>query len=190
MQTFIIEHLEPRLYPWCELEYRHISSIVGKNNLLFTNIRSASAAAKLQKIGRVEKKSVSELLLKKACLLDPEADKLLTPADGKKFDFFVFGGILGDDPPKERTKELLTSKMPEVETRNLGPKQMSTDTAVLVTKKIIDGTQLGKIKFIDGAIVQIQEGEEVILPYRYVKQDGKPFLAPGIETLLRKRKQF
>ncbi len=35
---FIIEHLEPELYPWCLIEYKHISKIVGKNNLIYTNI--------------------------------------------------------------------------------------------------------------------------------------------------------
>ena len=35
---FIIEHLEPELYDWCLIEYEHISKIVGKENLIFTNI--------------------------------------------------------------------------------------------------------------------------------------------------------
>ena len=36
---YIIEHLEPKLWEWCILEYEHISQTVGKDNLWFTNIR-------------------------------------------------------------------------------------------------------------------------------------------------------
>ncbi|PIY60292.1 hypothetical protein COY95_02530 [Candidatus Woesearchaeota archaeon CG_4_10_14_0_8_um_filter_47_5] len=35
---FIIEHMEPELYPWCLLEYRHISQIVGKGQVVFTKV--------------------------------------------------------------------------------------------------------------------------------------------------------
>ena len=37
---FVIEHLESELYEWCLIEYEHISKIVGKDNLTFTNIKS------------------------------------------------------------------------------------------------------------------------------------------------------
>ena len=36
-QIYVIEHLEPRIYRWCVIEYKHISKIVGKENLWFTN---------------------------------------------------------------------------------------------------------------------------------------------------------
>src|SRR3989344_4588506 len=38
-QIYIIEHLEQKLWPWCVIEYKHISKIAGKNNLWFTNIK-------------------------------------------------------------------------------------------------------------------------------------------------------
>ena len=103
MPVFIIEHLEPRVYKWCRIEYAHISSFVGKKNLFFTNTKSAV----LRKLGKVNPKSVRKLHLEKACILDPEAKQTLTPSLAKKFNYFIFGGILGDDPPKERTKEAL-----------------------------------------------------------------------------------
>jgi len=37
--VYIIEHLEPKLFPWCMIEYKHISKTVGKSNLWFTNIK-------------------------------------------------------------------------------------------------------------------------------------------------------
>lgn len=39
-------------------------------------------------------------------LLDMRAEKELEPSDFENYDLFVFGGILGDHPPQDRTKEL------------------------------------------------------------------------------------
>ena len=40
---FIIEHLEPELYKWCLIEYRHISEIVDKDGAIFTSINKKDA---------------------------------------------------------------------------------------------------------------------------------------------------
>jgi len=177
---FVVEHLEPKLYAWCLLEYAHISKVVGKKNLMFTNIKSD--ASKLESLGDVSKASVRNLKLQRACILDPTAKKTLTPKEAKKFDHFIFGGILGDNPQRFRTKKELTSvlKMPAY---NLGDKQMSTDTAVIVCKKIVDGKKLEDLEFIEE--YEIKEGEGYrILPYRYLVERGKVVFAPGLRKLL------
>jgi len=184
---YIIEHLEPRLYKWCILEYKHISEIVRKNNLIFTNIKSGSD--KLKGLGKIYRESIKELDLKRVCILDPFAEKILSFKDKEKFDYLVFGGILGDFPMKKRTKKELSDKM-NVEKRNLGKKQMSTDTAVYVAKGIIEGKKLEDFKFQDEIEVEIKEGESVILPFRYVVEKGKPILPKGFVEFLKKRKQF
>ena len=61
MPAFIIEHLEPKMWPWCIIEYRHISKIVGKNNLIITNTKPCKA---LKNCAKLIKSSVSELKLK------------------------------------------------------------------------------------------------------------------------------
>src|SRR3989344_2037027 len=140
---FIIEHLEPKLYEWCLIEYKHISKLVGKKNLIFTNIKNQKDISKLRKLGSVKKESVAELKLNKACLLDPKASKTLN----------------------------------HNQIRNLGKRQMSTDTAVLVTKTIAKGKPLNKINFIDEPSITIKKGkfnEEIILPYRYVARNNRP----------------
>ena len=71
----------------------------------------------------------------KVCLLDPKAPKVLAPEDADAFDCFLYGGILGDDPPRDRTGEL---RKLGFEGRHLGPKQMTTDTAVAVTKMVVE----------------------------------------------------
>ena len=185
MAVFVIEHLEPKVYPWSKLEYAHISSFVGKKNLMFTNTKSSA----LKKIGMVEPKSIKKLRLEKACVLDPEAKATLTPQIAKKYDYFIFGGILGDDPPKERTKAELTKFLP-YPAYSLGKEQMSTDTAVIVAKRIIEGKKLSELKFQQEIEVEISEGESVHLPYKYLIIKGKVLLAPGIAEMLKKQKRF
>jgi ribosome biogenesis SPOUT family RNA methylase Rps3 len=183
---YVIEHLEPEAYDWCLVEYKHISKIVGAGNLIFTNVKKGKE--KLKALGEVHDSSVKELNLKNACVLDPEAGKTLSTAD-KKFDYLIFGGILGDFPPKKRTGIELSSKL-DFEKRNLGKEQMSTDTAVYVSKKIIEGKKLSDIKFKDEIELDVDEGESVELPYRYVIEDGKPVLPDGFVEFLRNREEF
>jgi len=89
-----------------------------------------------------------DIPLEQVCLLDPKASLALTPSDGDagKFTWFLFGGILGDDPPRDRTAELRALGFP---TRHLGPVQMTTDTALGVTKRVIvDRVPLDEIPYI------------------------------------------
>jgi ribosome biogenesis SPOUT family RNA methylase Rps3 len=185
MATFVIEHLEPRLYKWSLLEYTHISEKVCKKNLLFTNTNSK----KLQKLGKTSKNSVTKLKLEKACVLDPEAPQTLTPTLARKFQYFIFGGILGDYPPKKRTSSSLTIKL-SCPAFNLGKEQMSTDTAVLVVQKITQGKKLSQLQFQQGLALKVAEGEEVILPYQYLVEKGKPVVTPGLKEMLKKQKSF
>ena len=185
MVRFIIEHMEKEMYDWCVMEYKHISQIVGKDNLIFTNVNKGME--KIQGLGEIKKEPVENLSIIRVCVLDPDANKKLVP--GEKFDNYVFGGILGDNPPRARTKDLVF-RMPKAERRHLGPKQMSTDTAVLVTKLISDGKHIEDIKFKDNVEISIKPGESVILPYRYVMQNRKPVLAPGLIETLKKQKGF
>jgi len=187
MAIFVIEHLEPKMYPWCLLEYKHMSEIVGEQNLIFTNVKSG--ADKLKKLGEVKEESVKELKLQRACILDPSAKKLLTPEDKKKYDYFIFGGILGDNPQRFRTKRDLTSKL-KLPAFHLGPKQMSTDTAVYVTKKILEGTPLEKLKFVEEIEFEDKDGCFVGLPFRYVVEKGKIITAKGLKEFVLKHQRL
>jgi ribosome biogenesis SPOUT family RNA methylase Rps3 len=40
------------------------------------------------------------------CFMDMRAEKVLAPEDLQKFEFLIFGGILGDHPPQDKPKEL------------------------------------------------------------------------------------
>ena len=181
---FVIEHVEQKLSKWCLLEYAHISEIVGKNHLWFSHVSRPSKA--LLALGSVISESARELAMKNPCVLDPEARKVLTGEDCKRFTHLIFGGILGDDPPQQRTRGIFPDT--KVERRNLGHIQMSTDTAVAVAKKISEGTPFSKLKFKDILEIELKIGESVILPYRYLLVNGKPLLPKGLLDLLKKKR--
>src|SRR3989344_709604 len=109
----IIEHTDDEVYDWSYIEYRHISSFVGKKNLIFTNLerknKKIKGYEKLKDLGEPKENNIKELKIEiekkycKICLLDPRAKKTLSPKDKKEFGIFLFGGILGDNPPRGRT---------------------------------------------------------------------------------------
>ncbi len=181
---YVIEHLEPRLFRWCMLEYVHISDIAGRANVIFTNIREKDAT-KLESYGTVSTGRVKELGLKNACVLDPFAKKTLSSDD--HFDYLVLGGILGDEPMQKRTGAELDI---DAERRNLGKAQFSTDTAVYVAEHIKHGGKMSELEFQDDIEIDIRDGESVILPFRYVVKEGSPILPDGLVDFLKKRKGF
>lgn len=190
---FVIEHLEPKLYDWCLIEYRHISKIVGKDNLIFTNIKNKNDIKKLKKFGNVFRKSISSLNLKNICVLSQYSKSTLKIKDKNKFQYFIFGGILGDNPAKKRTDVIirdLKNKNIDFEMRNLGSKQMPTDVAVFVTKKILNGKKLDDFKFVDELEIEINDNESVTLPFRYAVDYNKVIISEKLVEHLRKRKEF
>ena len=217
MSIYIIEHLEPELFPWCILEYKSISKIVGKNNVWFTNIQKKDVA-KLSKYGKVFVESVKELpnpaacntyiskssfsktrwvggrgkeqkLNKKSiCILDPEAPRLLSPKE--KFDFFVFGGILGDNPPRKRTQPELSRFFPEWEKRNIGKAQFSTDNAVFVVHEIEKGKKFEKMKFQDVISIKTGKYDSVELPYLYPLVNNKGRISRKLVSYIKKHPAF
>ncbi len=187
---FVIEHLEPKIGKWASFEYENISKIVGKENLIFTNLKRKNKF--LESLGKSEKKRIFELGIPedKICILDPDAKEILTPNDSKEFEYFIFGGILGDNPPRKRTGPELSSFIPNAEKRHIGNRQMSTDNAVLTTKMILDGKKFEEIKFIDDPEIQFDEFRFLELPYRYVDINGKPQMSEKLFKFLKNKKGF
>jgi len=120
--------------------------------------------------------------LESVCLLDPKAASPLAPQDGKQFQWFLFGGILGDDPPRDRTSELRAHGFPS---RHLGEVQMTTDTALAVTKTVVvDKVPLEEIPYVDFPTITFNRNESVEMPFRYISRNGEPVLPPGMRELL------
>ncbi|KAJ9061321.1 hypothetical protein DSO57_1021780 [Entomophthora muscae] len=172
-----------------------MANIVGGDNLIFTNVTEVDISKMPKNINpsNCHKASIEGLNLdiKKVCLLDQEASKVLSPEDIEEFDYLLFGGILGDEDTeameclvKDRTSELRKLGFP---TRHLGAAQMTTDGAVLTSKIILeDKIPFEEIKFVDHPEVKVSKNESTIMPFRYVMDSkGKPIMAPGMVELFK-----
>jgi ribosome biogenesis SPOUT family RNA methylase Rps3 len=107
--TFIVEHLDPELESWQALEYRAIYQECTASGATFilSGVADPEAVQKQLQIplSSIQKSGIDKLYptpedRKKVCLLDPKGAKDICPEDGEEFDAFLFGGILGDDPPR------------------------------------------------------------------------------------------
>ncbi|KAK7682807.1 hypothetical protein QCA50_014191 [Cerrena zonata] len=198
---------------WVELEYKHMQDLAGpQSEVHFTHLSQRSCET-LQTLfsptptslssvpvddapptkgkakGYAHPEGVLELMkskyvpIEKVCLLDPKATEELSPKDGDgRFEWFLFGGILGDDPPRDRTSELRVLGFPG---RHLGPVQMTTDTALGVTKIVVeDKIKLGDIKFINFPTIRFNAKESVEMPFRYIANGEEPILPPGMREHL------
>ncbi|KAA8652238.1 hypothetical protein EYZ11_002307 [Aspergillus tanneri] len=209
--TIVVEHLDPELGDWSALEYSCIareSHTAGSRFLLSSVPTSLQMPEDLAttKGFEVEHRSIEEIFAdrkSRVCLLDPSAQVELSPADGEIFDVFLFGGILGDDPPRgkfyaeingptlanlmdaDRTSEL---RKKGYAGRRLGPKQMTTDTAVRVTRMVVhEKVPLEQIQYVDYPEILINEHERTEMPFRYVKGDhGQPIMPQGMIDLIKK----
>lgn len=188
MAIFIIEHLDKEIGEWHIIEYGHISEIV-QGKVWFTNVKDKDFD-KLEGFGKVISDSVKDIKLDNICVLDPESNKTLSPEEASGFDYFVFGGILGDYPPKKRTKEELTKFIKNSEVRNIGKKQMSTDNAVYTVKQIMQGRKLEDLKFKDKISIKINEIESVDLPFRYNLVKGKPLMSDKLVEYIKSNPGF
>ncbi|KAG0222674.1 hypothetical protein BGW41_005874 [Actinomortierella wolfii] len=183
-------------------------SLVGPEHIYFTALTPKTLAEMPEDLAKAHCHTEDILTMgdriphDKVCLLDPASPHVLAPEDGDKYDFFLFGGILGDDPPRDRTGEL---RKLGFATRHLGPVQMTTDTAVHVTRRVVeDKIPLDQIPFIDHPEIKIGKKESIIMPFRYIalppkessgeKAEGdkpkpkqpKPLIPPGMKELLKK----
>ncbi|MCS7385625.1 MAG: SAM-dependent methyltransferase [archaeon GB-1867-005] len=187
----VIEHLEPFLSRWLWLEYRHVSQMVGWDNLIFTNVRGDWECEKLSELGRVERNSVVELIGEGVfshddfIILDPNSPALLCRRDFSCRRGVIVGGILGDYPPRSRTRYFLTSRLPMCVARSLGPHQFSIDGAVYVALKVYGGAELSEVPIQVGFTIKDGEHHEIYLPYAYPLVDGSPLVAPGLIEYLK-----
>ncbi|KAF8961437.1 SAM-dependent RNA methyltransferase [Flammula alnicola] len=204
--SYVIEHMEEdedttkAIPPWVELEYAHMRMLAGPDaHVQFTSLSQSSCNFLNSAFASTSGRSLSKFschrdgvldLMKKAgmplekvCLLDPKAEKELSPEDDDgRFQWFLFGGILGDDPPRDRTAELRVRGFP---TRHLGPVQMTTDTALGVTKLVVnDHIPLNKIPYVDHPTIKFNAKESVEMPFRYIADGNEPILPPGMKKHL------
>lgn len=196
---YVIEHMESGFTEWVILEYSRIIKDVGKDNLFLVSLPPSTTEADIPKplldLGlQWTTEDIVPFLLEtqgasdksELCLLDPRAEIDLQPADISNFKYFIFGGILGDHPPRDRTSEL-KNKL-QCPTRRLGNLQMTTDTAVRTTQIILEKqTPFEEIKFIDYPEIRFNKHEATEMPFRYVlDSSNNPIFPEGMIELIHK----
>ncbi|MBS7624263.1 MAG: SAM-dependent methyltransferase [Candidatus Bathyarchaeia archaeon] len=175
---FVIEHLESEVGRWLYFEYENSSRIVGRDKLVFTNVRRAEDARILSGLGTVKYESFIEIFSpEKIIILDPKARERLRSEDFAGREAVIIGGILGDHPPKGRTRKLITSRAPTATSRNIGRGQFSIDGAVYVAKLVSMGVKLEDIPVKRGLRIKMSDKAEIYLPYMYPLHDGKPVIS-------------
>ncbi len=188
----IIEHLEDHFSLWLRAEYKHAKQLAGER-LIFTNLGEFLANAREENLCPCFSESVTELhgILyndpAKVIILDPLAEKLLEPREAANAEALVIGGILGDNPPRGRTRRLLTQRARHMLARNLGPHQLSIDGAVYVALRVMGGTSLGEIPLVHRPRLYVDIGGlevEIELPFSYPLVDGEPLIPDEVKELL------
>jgi len=189
MTYFVIEHLEPVVSKWMWFEYKNVSRIVGRENLIITNVKDDRERRKLSTIALlVFRESITETFLienNDLIVLDPQALKELKPSDFSDKTVVVIGGIMGDFPPKGRTKALLCNRLPKAIKRNLGSLQFSIDGAAYIAKMISEGHELAEIPIVEGLEIEVSDKHSIILPYGYPLVNGKPLISEELLEYLK-----
>jgi ribosome biogenesis SPOUT family RNA methylase Rps3 len=186
--SVIIEHLEPVLGEWIWLEYKHASNMVGREEILFTNVKNRKEASKLREIGEVEYESIVNLKnsMSPMIVLDPQTLEQLSAKDFGDNTSLIIGGILGDYPARGRTTQAITSKMRNSQSRSLGAHQFSVDGAVYMALQVASGKEIGKIPVKVGIEVIVSKRHTNVLPFAYPLTKGKPLLTPGLRQYLKR----
>ena len=187
VRAFVIEHLEPVVSKWVWVEYKHASEIVGRSRLIITNVEDPREREVLSRIaGEVLEESIADLPLPRSSIvvLDPQGARELVPEDFESETYVVVGGIMGDCPPRGRTKELLTSRLPGARIRTLGDRQFSVDGAVYVAKRISEGARLEEIEVADELEIVVTESFSIILPFAYPLVEGRPLVSEELVDYL------
>ena len=186
-----IEHLEPKLGAWLLCEYENASKILGKDSILFANMKDARERSKLRRLGEVRRESVLEIFpCERLLILDPRALKRLKPMDIKD-RVIVIGGILGDHPPRGRTERLLTDFAPDAIARNIGKWQFTIDGSAHVAKEVAKGKELDEVPIQRGLVIRRRlrpsGWHEIRLPYAYPVVGGVPLISKRLVEYLTRR---
>ncbi|MBM4247858.1 MAG: hypothetical protein FJ149_00130 [Euryarchaeota archaeon] len=186
LRRLYIENCE-RYSEWLMLEYRHcIQSWPGA---VFTNVGDRRLFEALSPLAETRRSSLSRLASfapRSTIVLDPAASAPLTTGDLDRAGALVVGGILGSEGFTGKTGRLLTGRL-GCRARNLGPTQLSIDSAVVVCRLVALGLGLGRIRLSTELEIEHGDGHSTVLPYGYPVLDGKVIFTPGLREYLRKR---
>ncbi|MGB9786170.1 MAG: hypothetical protein ACP5II_05305 [Infirmifilum sp.] len=176
---FTVEVVEPFISKWMFIELSHASKIVGRESLWVFNVKKECEREKLFSIAsRVESQSFLDKLeeLKRdfnIIILDPSGTEELRPTDFSSNTIIVVGGIMGDHPPRGRTRKEISERAGGgVLFRNIGSGQFTIDGAIYMARMVSLGRPLNSIPVQVGLTLK-KRHFEVYLPYAYPVENGK-----------------
>ncbi|MEO3993472.1 MAG: SAM-dependent methyltransferase [Desulfurococcaceae archaeon TW002] len=193
-----MDNWEEFLSPWLLSEYSFVADLF-KSSLVFTNVTNERMLQVLNTLAKATPKNVREFLVvsgipvSKVIILDPVAYEELSPEDLEEAEAVVIGGIMGDHPPKRRTHELITSKLPGAVARNLGKEQLTIAGAAYVLKKISEGLTLRDLDIRFGLTIKLNilnSNLEIFLPYAFPYEKGEPVLPKEYLKVISMRSLF
>ncbi len=168
-----------------------------KGLVVFTNVKNPRMRSELSKLAPTFTENVAEYVtrrnLSNVIVLDPRGEKELTPEDLRNCDAVVIGGIMGDHPPKGRTWEFITKRLPNAIPRNLGREQLTIAGAAYVLKQVMRGRTLKDLEFVDGLRISLSLGIaelEIELPYRFPCEGGRIVLPENYVEIVARRSVF
>ncbi len=190
-QIIVIDNLEVKASRWVVEEYVEAFHVARSSGfkLYVSGLVTPELEALLARRG-VEILGDSRSLCNRpdSILLDLWAEKTLDPLEAWGASCFIIGGIMGDHPPRGRTR-LLYDKYPYAARRNIGPLQFSVDGTVKVLVKILKGMKVEEIKVEYPVTLEVKTplGTIVVeLPYAYPLEGERPMVPEGIVRLIEK----
>lgn len=187
----VIDNLEPKATRWVVEEYSESARVAKSKGLelYVTGLITSELEASLSRRGvGILWDSRSLCNRPDSILLDLWAEKTLDPLEVWGARCFVIGGIMGEHPPRGRTR-LLYDKYPYAARRNLGKLQFSVDGTVKMLVKVLEGRRVEEVEIVYPLTLELKTpmGLMVVeLPYAYPLESGKPMIAEGIVRLLEK----
>ncbi len=194
IKYLIIPHLEPCVSPWLLSEYRFVSRLFGKDKVIFTNVHRDNDVKVLEDLGKVFRGGFKELIdnlgieYGRVLVLDPKSNVRLGRDDIGWCVVAIIGGIMGDYPPRGRTWTYISSELPGARIRSLCDGQLTIAGAAYVLKKVIDGTPLENIKFVEGLRIRAKLlgfDHEIYLPYVFPIENGRPVVPDDYYDVVR-----
>lgn len=186
----VVEHLEPCISKWLLKEYEFVAEIF-KGRVIFTNVVNDHDRLLLESLGTTYRVSVVELLQDKnnVIVLDPSAKDKLQIDDVKIAEYIIIGGIMGDNPPKGRTRLQITSRLKNALPRNIGEKQFTIAGAAYVLKQVEMGRNVDDVRYIFGLKIRKRLSSdieiEVELPYAFPLDEwGNVVLPKGYQDVV------
>jgi len=184
----LIDNMESRVSRWLVEEYCEAARVAEAAGLelYISGLVTPELEAILARRGVRLLRDSSVCNRPDSILLDLWAEKTLDPSEIWGVRCFIIGGIMGDHPPRGRTR-LLYDRYPYVARRNLGRLQFSIDGAVKMLVKVLSGMRVEEIEIVYPAVLELRGplgSFTVELPYAYPLVGGKPWVAEGVVRLL------